>query len=92
MTDPALTACEDCGGTVKKVLYPVGIAFKGSGFYVNDYAKPAAAANGAGSSETTDAKPAAEPKTETNAPAAPATSANPTPAPAATETTPAVKT
>jgi putative FmdB family regulatory protein len=40
MSDPPVTDCE-CGsqGTVKKRLYPVGIQFKGSGFYVNDYTK-----------------------------------------------------
>jgi hypothetical protein len=37
MTDPALTECEKCGGTLKKILYPVGISFKGDGFYVTDY-------------------------------------------------------
>lgn len=35
--DP-LTTCETCGGPLRKRIYPVGIAFKGSGFYVNDYA------------------------------------------------------
>ena len=80
MTDPALTDCENCGGLVKKVLYPVGIAFKGSGFYVNDYAKPAPAAaasaakdEGAPPTQTPEAKPATETKTEpSTTPAAPA--------------------
>ena len=36
--DDPLTTCETCGGTLRKRIYPVGIAFKGSGFYVNDYA------------------------------------------------------
>ena len=38
MSDPPVTDC-DCGatGTVKKLIFPVGIQFKGSGFYVNDY-------------------------------------------------------
>ena len=37
--DDPLTTCEACGGALRKRIYPVGIAFKGSGFYVNDYAK-----------------------------------------------------
>jgi putative FmdB family regulatory protein len=37
--DDPLTTCEACGGTLRKKVYPVGIAFKGSGFYVNDYGK-----------------------------------------------------
>jgi putative FmdB family regulatory protein len=37
ITESPLTSCP-CGseGTVKRVIQPVGIAFKGSGFYVND--------------------------------------------------------
>jgi len=39
ITEPALDSC-NCGsrGTVKRVIQPVGIAFKGSGFHINDYA------------------------------------------------------
>ena len=37
MTDAPVTACEECGAPVKKMIYPVGIAFKGTGFYVTDY-------------------------------------------------------
>lgn len=33
--DP-LTVCEVCGGALRKLFHPVGIAFKGSGFYVTD--------------------------------------------------------
>lgn len=35
-TDDSLTVCPECGGRLKKVFGSVGIAFKGSGFYVND--------------------------------------------------------
>ncbi len=42
ISDPAITDCEQCGGTVKKMIYPVGIQFKGSGFYINDYARASA--------------------------------------------------
>ncbi|MGH3087432.1 MAG: FmdB family zinc ribbon protein, partial [Rubrobacteraceae bacterium] len=34
--DP-LTACMKCDAPVRKVLHPVGISFKGSGFYSTDY-------------------------------------------------------
>jgi putative FmdB family regulatory protein len=37
ITDDPLTTCEECGGELRRVLQPVGIVFKGSGFYVNDY-------------------------------------------------------
>lgn len=36
MSDDALTECPSCGGALRKVFSPVGIAFKGSGFYKND--------------------------------------------------------
>jgi putative FmdB family regulatory protein len=34
--DEPLTECPTCGGTLRKVFSPVGISFKGSGFYRND--------------------------------------------------------
>jgi len=37
MSEDPLTECIDCGAPVRKVLHPVNIAFKGSGFYSTDY-------------------------------------------------------
>ncbi|SRR5579883_320289 len=34
--DTPLTTCESCGGSVRRLLQPVGIIFKGSGFYTTD--------------------------------------------------------
>jgi putative FmdB family regulatory protein len=39
MSDDPLTECEKCGGSLRKVLHPVAIHFKGSGFYTTDYGK-----------------------------------------------------
>ena len=36
--DPVAT-CPECGGPVRRVIHPVGIVFKGSGFYVTDSRK-----------------------------------------------------
>ncbi|HZU04762.1 MAG TPA: FmdB family zinc ribbon protein [Chloroflexota bacterium] len=47
--DAPLTACEVCGGTLRRVLQPVGIIFKGSGFYTTDYRN---SASGNGKSST----------------------------------------
>ena len=38
-SDPPLTKCEKCGGRLKKVLSSPAIQFKGSGWYVTDYAR-----------------------------------------------------
>ncbi len=35
-SDTPLTKCPECDGTVHRVIQPVGIIFKGSGFYVTD--------------------------------------------------------
>lgn len=39
VNDPAVESCPACGGRVKKVLYPAGLIFKGSGFYITDSRK-----------------------------------------------------
>ena len=40
-TDEPLTVCAACGGRLRKVFSPVGIVFKGSGFYRTDSRKSA---------------------------------------------------
>jgi putative FmdB family regulatory protein len=37
--DEPLDECPECSGRVQRVLQPVGIVFKGSGFYVTDNRK-----------------------------------------------------
>jgi putative FmdB family regulatory protein len=39
MTDDPLTTCEQCGGQLRRVLFPVGVVYKGTGFYTTDYAR-----------------------------------------------------
>ena len=40
MSDAPAEACEICGKRpVEKVLYPVSVHFKGSGFYTTDYGR-----------------------------------------------------
>ena len=58
-SDAALTRCPECGKkTLRKVYLPVGIVFKGSGFYSTDNRSPSGA-NRAGGSHGDD-KPASE--------------------------------
>jgi len=40
MSDPQPEACEICGASpVERVLYPVAVHYKGSGFYSTDYGR-----------------------------------------------------
>jgi putative FmdB family regulatory protein len=36
MEDEPVKVCPECGGRVHRLIQPVGIIFKGSGFYVTD--------------------------------------------------------
>lgn len=35
-SDAPVSVCPECGGATHKVIQPVGVVFKGSGFYVTD--------------------------------------------------------
>lgn len=35
-SDPTLTVCPECAGSLRKVFNAVGVVFKGSGFYKTD--------------------------------------------------------
>ena len=58
MSDDPIEACEICGKSpVEKVLYPVSVHFKGSGFYATDYGrgsgkKPVSKDGGSSSSDS----------------------------------------
>ncbi len=38
-SDPPLTTCPTCGGPVEKLLSAPAIQFKGTGWYITDYAR-----------------------------------------------------
>jgi putative FmdB family regulatory protein len=44
MADEPLSECQECGAPAERVLHPVAVHFKGSGFYNTDYGKKKAAA------------------------------------------------
>jgi putative FmdB family regulatory protein len=35
-SEDALTVCPVCQGTIRRVIQPTGVVFKGTGFYIND--------------------------------------------------------
>ncbi len=49
MADEPLTECQECGAPAERVLHPVAIHFKGSGFHNTDYGKKKTGANGSSS-------------------------------------------
>jgi putative FmdB family regulatory protein len=64
-SDAPLTRCPECNKkSLRKVYTPVGIVFKGSGFYATDHRSPSGAPRASASSSTsedksTESKPAA---------------------------------
>ena len=68
-SDPPVTECPECGSQVRKVLFPAGIVFKGSGWYITD-SRPSSSSDGGPSatvpaaSETKTTESKAETKTE----------------------------
>jgi putative FmdB family regulatory protein len=56
MSDEALTECQECGAPAERVLHPVAIHFKGSGFHNTDYAKKKTGANGNSSDSSTSSE------------------------------------
>jgi len=82
-TDDPLTVCTACGGRLRKVFSPVGIVFKGSGFYRTDSRNGSTASSPAASSETKSESKPSETKSESKPAAAKAESSSSTPAKAA---------
>ena len=39
MEDDPVELCPECGGEVRRLIQPVGVVFKGKGFYVTDNRK-----------------------------------------------------
>jgi putative FmdB family regulatory protein len=58
-TDDPLTVHDACGGRLRKVFSPVGIVFKGSGFYRTDSRKGSSASTPASSSSSSDSSSSA---------------------------------
>jgi putative FmdB family regulatory protein len=58
IADAPLTTCTVCGGRLRKVFSPVGIVFKGSGFYRTDSRGKPARTDGDKDKKPAEAKPA----------------------------------
>ena len=77
--DAPLATCPACGGEVKKLISAPAVQFKGSGWYVTDYAKGSSAGSRsepAGSKESKESKDSGDSKSsKDSAPAESKTSA-----------------
>jgi putative FmdB family regulatory protein len=82
MSAEPLKVCSECGGALRKLLYPVGVQFKGSGFYTTDYrnggggsksksesgsSSDSNGSSGSSSTESNGSSASSEKKTETSA-------------------------
>ncbi len=78
-SDDPSTVCPQCQAAAQRVLQPVGIVFKGSGWHVTDYrSSRASGSNGAsGGSETGTTESKSEPKSEVKKSETPAASSSP---------------
>ena len=61
MMEEGPSTCERCGGELRRVLFPAGIIFKGSGFYKTD-SRPSSTSAESGSGSTTKPAPSGERK------------------------------
>lgn len=77
-SEDALTECPVCSGAIRRVIQPVGVVFKGSGWYINDSraktssegssgsASKKASSDSASTSDTpSKSEPASKPETST---------------------------
>jgi len=62
-SDRMVKKCPDCGGPVEQMISAPAVQFKGSGWYVTDYAKKSSAqssSDGSGTDSTKEDKPKSE--------------------------------
>lgn len=75
ITEAALTVCPTTGQPVKRIIRGAGgLVFKGSGFYLTDYARSGGSGGGTGKSGTTSSSTESSPAPATDKPATPASS------------------
>ena len=63
-SDPPIETCPSCGGRVQKLLSSPAIQFKGSGWYITDYAKKSSSDSGS----TKSASPTTSSESKTTTP------------------------
>lgn len=79
-SDAPLRDCPECSGHVHRVIQPVGVIFKGSGFYVTDNKGKSSTGIPAPKKEDGAPAPAGDKKAESSAPSTSAASSESAPA------------
>ena len=74
-SDPPVETCPACGGSVRKLISSPAIQFKGSGWYITDYARKGGEKSSAGSPNSGAAK--AEKTEKSDTPSSTSTPASP---------------
>jgi len=64
-SDRMVKKCPECGGRVEQTISAPAVQFKGSGWYVTDYAKKSHAPAASDSKESKETKKDEKPKAET---------------------------
>jgi putative FmdB family regulatory protein len=55
--DDPIRDCPECGAAVRRVLYPAGVIFKGSGWYVTENRKSSGSGSSSGTPPKTESAP-----------------------------------
>jgi putative FmdB family regulatory protein len=63
-SDPHVKRCPECGGSIEQVISAPAVQFKGSGWYVTDYAKKSPAASSSSNSSNGDSPSKKEDKSK----------------------------
>jgi putative FmdB family regulatory protein len=93
-SDEPVTVCPTCGGPVRKLISSPAIQFKGSGFYITDYAKKSgidAGKESKESKESNDSKDSKDSKSGTSSGTSTESSSTSTPAASTTPAAPPAK-
>jgi len=65
-SDPPVDTCPTCGRKVRKLLSSPAIQFKGTGWYITDYARKKSSGEGKGSGSKADSKTSESSTTESS--------------------------
>jgi len=66
-SDKPVTRCPECGGKLEQLLHAPAVQFKGSGWYVTDYARKSSATSSADGGSKSEGKPEAKSEAKSEA-------------------------